>query len=116
METFLPLLEVLIGLAVFLVTLAGLDFISVEGIKKFMQMLQKTFDNVSWLKRPLELLTPSGDKTFFLALIMAFVYVAGFDLDVFGDFSAFDSVNPVLLDLMQTALITYGGHLVNKQS
>ncbi len=109
------LLQSLVGLGLFLGALAGLDFISVEGIKKFMQMLQGTFRKISWLQRPLTLLTPKGNKTFFLALIMAFIYVAGFDINVFGDFSEFEGVNPVVLDLMQSALVAYGGHLVNKR-
>ncbi len=109
------LLQSLVGVALFLGALAGLDYISVEGIKKFMQTLQQTFSKISWLHRPLQVLTPRGNKTFFLAIIMAFLFVAGFDLNVFGDFSEFEDVNPVLLDLMQTALVTYGGHLVNKR-
>lgn len=112
MET---LLQSLVGLGLFLVGLAGLEYVSVEGIKKFMQTLQASFESVSWLTRPLALLTPQGNKTFFLALIVAFVYVAGFDINVFGDFSEFEGVNPTILNLMQSALVAYGGHLVNKR-
>ncbi len=109
------LLQSLVGLGIFLTALAGLEYMSVEGIKRFMQTLQKSFANVSWLTRPLALLTPQGNKTFFLALIVAFVYVAGFDIDVFGDFSEFEGVNPTVLNLMQSALVAYGGHLINKR-
>lgn len=109
------LLQSLVGLAVFLGALAGLEYISVESIKRFMQTLQDAFRKISWLQRPLELLTPQGNKTFFLALIVAFVYVAGFDINVFGDFSEFDGVNSTVLNLMQSALVAYGGHLVNKR-
>lgn len=107
------LLFQLVSLALFLSALIGLNFVSTESIKKLMQMLQKTFASIPWLKRPMELLTPKGNKTFFLAIIMAFLFVAGYDLNVFGDFSDFDNVNPVLLDLMHMALVSYGSNLVN---
>lgn len=94
----------------------GLNLVSVEGIKRFMEMLQKTFGSISWLQRPLELMTPSGSKTFFLSIIVAFLFVSGFDLDFLGDFSAFDDVNSTVLSLMKTTLVSYGSNLVyNKQ-
>lgn len=117
MDAIVSLLAPLVSVALFLVAAIGLNLVTVDGIKNSMRMLQKTLESVTWLKRPLEILTPGGDKTFFLSIIMAFLFVAGFDLDFLGDFSIFDNVNATVLTLMKTTLVSFGSNLVhNKQS
>lgn len=51
-----------------------------------------------------------GQKTWFIAAFVAAGYVLGLDVNVLGDFSAFDGFDPDILASINTVLLTFGAN------
>lgn len=106
MEPFAPIIEQLLALFFFLATAVGLNYGSVEGIKQIMRWIESGVEEIPWLAKILGYLSLSGRKTFIFSLVMAFGIVAGFDINLFADYSQFQGVDPLYGQLAQSVLMS----------
>lgn len=94
------LLERLIAIAFILGGVAGVNFTSVESIKNLVAWLEaRIAPSVS------KYISLGGFRTFVVSVLVAFFLIAGLDINVFGDFSDFAGVDPMVMDLVQTAIV-----------
>lgn len=101
MELITPILEYLLAAFFFLAGVAGLNVVSVEGVKGLIQWMERLVDSNSFLGKLFAKLSPSGRKTFFLSMITAFFLIAGLDMSVLDDLSQFGDVDITYIRLVE---------------
>ncbi len=106
MEALAPVIDQLLSLFFFLATAVGLNYGSVEGIKQIMRWIESGVAEIPWLTKILGYLSLSGRKTFIFSLVMAFGIIAGFDINLFADYTAFEGVDPLYAQLAQSVLMS----------
>lgn len=104
MESFAPIIDQLLAVFFFLATAVGLNYGSVEGIKQLIRWIESGVEEIPWLARVLGYLSLSGRKTFIFSLVMAFGIIAGFDINLFANYSQFEGIDPLYAQLAQSAL------------
>jgi len=113
LEYVAEIVSQLVALAIFLGAAIGLNFASVDGVKYLVSLLSDAVSSVSWLQKPLGYISLKGKKTFIFSIVVAAIYIMGFDVDFLGDFSAFDGIDPMYAKLAQAAIVTLGSNFVN---
>lgn len=104
MESLAPIIDQLLAVFFFLATAVGLNYGSVEGIKQLIRWIESGVEEIPWLAKILGYLSLSGRKTFIFSLVMAFGIIAGFDINLFANYSQFEGIDPLYAQLAQSAL------------
>lgn len=105
MELTNPIIEFLLSAFFFIAGAAGLNLVSVEGVKTLLQWMADIVEGIPFLNTIFSKLTLSGRKTFFFSMVLAFFLIAGLDTSVLSDLSQFADVDPTAVNLVEGILV-----------